>query len=131
MGITGWCYEFPFWFSVPGEDTFFECLLKGQGDALQKPPVGIQSTMATKLISYKVAPQQCVWLCDKSSMEKRVSEEISVIRWAAELLPPAQVGMVGMCLPACSALPGQCPDSAQAVPCLLLSLSSVPWYNTL
>lgn len=33
--ITGWCYEFPFWFSVPGEDVFLDCLLNGQRDALE------------------------------------------------------------------------------------------------
>lgn len=51
-------------------------------------------------------------------MEKRVREEISMVRWAGELLLPAQVGMAGECLPACSALPEQCPGSG-----LLLSLS--------
>lgn len=112
VGITGWCSEFPLWFSVPGEDVFFECLLKGQGDALQRPPVGIQSTSAIKLISYKVALQQCVWVCEKSFTEKRVREEISVVRWAGELLPAARVGVAGVCLPPCSTIPEQCPGSA-------------------
>lgn len=123
VDITEWCYEFPFWFSVPGEDVSFECLLKGQGDALQRPPVGIQSPSAIKLIRYKVAPQQSVWMGEESSMDKRVQEGISVVRWAGELLPPARVGMVGVCLPAGNALPGQCPGSA-----VLVSLSLSPVY---
>lgn len=122
MEITGWCYEFPLWFSVPGED--FWVPTQGTG----RPLEGIQSTSAIKLISHKVAPQQCVWVCKKSFMEKRVREEISMVRWAGELLLPAQVGMAGECLPACSALPEQCPGSGLL---LSLSLSSVPWYHAL
>lgn len=45
-------------------------------------------------------------------MDKRLQEGISMVRWAGELLPPAWVGMVGVCLPVGNALPGQCPGSA-------------------
>lgn len=106
---------------MPVEDGFFECLLKGQGDAFQRPPVGMQSTSAIKLISYKVAPQKCVWVCEKNSIEKKVWEEMSVVRWAGELLPPVQVGKAGVCLSPCKVLPEWCPGSA-----VLASLSLSP-----
>lgn len=73
---------------------------------------------------------KCVWVCEKSFAEKRVWEEISVVRWAGELLPAARVGVAGVCLPPCSTLPEQCPGSA-VLASLSLSLSSVPWYSRL
>jgi len=51
----------------------------------------------------------------------RAQDEISMVSWADELLPSAQVGLAGVCLSPCSALSEQHLGSA-----MLTALSSVP-----
>lgn len=65
--ITGWCYEFPFWFSVPGEDVFLERLLNGQRDALEGFLWGFNPPQPLSLLVTSWFPS-CVFGCMRRTL---------------------------------------------------------------
>lgn len=83
--------------------------------------MGIQSTSSIQLISSTVAPQQHVCVCEKGFMEKRVQEDISVVRWAVSCCHLSGWG----CLECACLHPVLSQSRAQAMLCLLLSVSPV------